>query len=259
MIDLDRAEMRARNMFSNLTSHKYKYSYVESYKTGSTYVRYVLSRIEQIPSLASFNPDTQGKRDLPLIAIDKMQELFDQGYYIFTNCKNPITRLFSGWADKIVTGEYASISDRSTIPSGAEFSIENIRKWFESFVVDLYHLPNKVLYDRHFLPQYLGLFPDQIPYSAFMHAEELEQSMRRFMTEIIKVTIDPKTLMSSKLNVSPVAYSSEYITDTSLDIITQLYDRDFDLFNYPRVAPIVPVKPLHLEYITDGSKRNLWS
>ena len=79
------------------------------------------------------------------------------------------------------------------------------------------------------------------------------------MTETIKVAIDPKTLMSSKLNVSPIAYSSEYITDTSLDIVTQLYDKDFDLFNYPRVAPIAPVKPLHLEYITDRSKRNLWS
>ena len=78
----------------------------------------------------------------------QIRAVFESGsYFCFAVVRNPFTRIFSAWSDKILKGRHDNtryaLSDAELF-SQAPSSLEDVRRYFEDFVTYLHDRPGMV-------------------------------------------------------------------------------------------------------------------
>ena len=95
-----------------------------------------------------------------------------------------------------------------------------------------FHLGNDFHY--HFLPQYLYLDPDGITNVRILKFENVAEEFNQLMTEY-QLNIQ----LTEKHNVSNNIFSITDFDQETISLINQVYQKDFDLFDYSLINPTV--------------------
>lgn len=249
----------ALSFYSSFLLSQYRYIYVGSYKTGSTTMIILLTKLaKKISELQSGS--TRSTIPLPDIALSDLPDYFNREYTIFSICRNPILKLFSGWSDKILAGNTTNpyIRQLYNLPLTIDYSIESIRRLFESFVEDIYfHRDAQICNDKHWIPQHVGLLIDRIDYTEIVRFEEINTFIRKLLTKTDNLQYLEEDGLH--LNRADIPYCSDYITSNSLSMILEVYEKDFAIFGYPQVLPIKEyVAPNYQLLGLSREERNRW-
>ena len=248
----------ATAFYSSFLLPQCKYIYIGSYKTGSTSLLILMTKLARKMSELR-DGSLRSSIPLPEIPLAEINQYAKDGYVIFSICRNPILKLFSGWSDKILAGNTTSLylRQRYNLPLTEDYSIENIRQLFENFVEDLFfHRDPIVCNDKHWIQQHVGLLVEKIKYTEIVRFEELNVFIERLEAAVGR---SQKPVEDLHLNRSDIPYCSDYITNNSLDMIFEIYDRDFSIFKYPRTLPIESYKAPNFQLLgLSREDRNYW-
>ena len=207
-----------------------KLVYVPVPKVASSSIREVLrvrkiAEIQAAGSAASMNPselkrqaEEQLKRSLPPAKVAQM----GSDYYRFSFVRNPLTRLYSCYRDKVVNAQ--QYRDRCTLsPYGIHFGIS-----FEDFIERVAEIPDKysdqhfrsqsavLLYKGELLVDYLGKLEQ--------FAEDWEVLSTRFGLDV-----PPRT---KRVSGVAVPLHELPLTRHGLEVVMKRFEPDLDLFGY---------------------------
>ena len=164
----------------------------------------------------------------------------DNGWFVFAVVRHPSARLFSGWQSKFLLHEprfMDEFGDTAWIPRVPSTSQE-IVDGFRGFAVALAANPEqRVLRDRHFMPQRLMLSPSKTPYTRIYDTREIPQLLGDFATHLRAQGWDGDKLELMQSNETPLLPVRDMFTDEVVEAITALYDEDFKEFGYETIVP----------------------
>ena len=241
-----------RNRF--FISQKHKLCYVGVDKVANTSLKWWMAEIEGLSGRIN---DAINQRGLnaskgihtvyPLVAprlvldsFSRIREVFHSGeFYCFTLVRNPYTRLFSAWTDKVLRGKHfytrKLLADKKFYARPAT-GIEGVRKGFEAFVAWLHTDPNMLQADRHWMPQFFLLRPDLLHYDFIGKIEEadlLEHALAAVLKEPHAGILHGKRPQ----NRMSLPYHQEFVTVQAQKMIREMYADDFDHLGYEASLP----------------------
>ena len=165
----------------------------------------------------------------------QIKAVFASGrYFCFSVVRNPYTRLFSAWSDKILQGRNDAIRyslDNSRVYAGAPFSLREAQASLENFLVYLHETPGMLYANRHWMPQFFLLRPDLLSYSLIARLEAPDDLRAALAEKIGQEYIDPFMRERAK-NSSQISYHPDFLSDTAARLIRELYADDFTWFGY---------------------------
>ncbi len=237
-----------------ILSKQYKFCYASVSKVGSTTMKYWMADLEDIgrdiEELARKRPDVRNgihalyylvAPDLVLMSLKQVRDIFAKDeYYRFALVRNPYTRLFSTWSDKVLKGLHEEIRVKLRNWDGYHTpptNIEEVRAGFEGFVSHLHDVPGMSHRDRHWIPQASLLRPDILRYNCIAKLEDPGKLQKELAQMLGPAYKDPLQMNTAK-HVSILSYNPEFITPKAKKLIQSLYAEDFELFQYdPAVLP----------------------
>lgn len=162
------------------------------------------------------------------------------GYFCFAVVRNPYSRVFSVWSDKVLKGRHDHT--RLNLAAGdihrqSPTTTDEVRASFESFVSYLHDVPGLLLANRHWIPQYYLLRPDLLPYDCIAKLEQPDELKRSLAGILGEAYVDPLRAGDAK-NTSLLRYHPDFLTPKAREIIRTIYAEDFSRFGYdPFVLP----------------------
>ena len=165
----------------------------------------------------------------------QIKAVFASGrYFCFSVVRNPYTRLFSAWSDKILKGRNDSTRHalgNSRLYAEAPLSLREARESLENFLVYLHETPGMLHANRHWMPQFFLLRPDLLSYNLITRLEAPDDLRTALAEKIGRGYIDPFMRERAK-NSSQISYHPDFLSDTAARLIRELYADDFDWFGY---------------------------
>lgn len=233
-------------------SEKYKLLYVATPKVACTSLKWWFASLAGL-SKEDFSDVESDESDPDLVIHDAfrtlapsvtglqpqslIEPLTSNSYFRFAVVRNPYTRIFSAWQSKLLLRE--PLQSHSFVdcdfynrPIKTE---EDIALAYEGFLEHILSLDEAHL-DAHWKPQFNLLRPDLISYSKVAKLEHVNDLTAEF-TRHVDASI-PKPFRDRPRNESLIPYSRKFVTDRSVEIIQELYAKDFEAFGYD-VAPVV--------------------
>ena len=166
----------------------------------------------------------------------------------FTVVRNPYSRIFSAWQNKILEKEpmyalkYNNLSE-NIYPN----TIRSIQLSFESFMVYLESNMSKVdSFDNHWKPQSLYLELGNVDYDFIGKVEEFEK------VEIyLKHNLNAPEIKLERLNETMMKFNSVFLTPRAVSIIQKIYKDDFKNFGYSLEIPDPKNIPTNLDLFAE--------
>jgi glycosyltransferase involved in cell wall biosynthesis len=233
-------------------SKNHKLLYISTPKVACTSLKWWFATLEGYSKALSEFEDS-GESDPDLVIHDSFHKvaphvaglgpeelapaLVSTDYFRFAVVRNPYKRIFSAWQSKLLLREPL----QSRLYLEYDFfrypirTVEDIRSSFEAFLEHLAFKEAPEFLDLHWTPQVDLLRPDLISYTKLSQIEnvgELSQALEEHLGPHI---LNPFT--SRRANESLLDYSTDFITERSMDLIKMLYARDFDTFGYESSPP----------------------
>ena len=167
---------------------------------------------------------------------EKLNIFSSSEYFRFTVVRNPYTRIFSAWVDKVFGDNLAYKKYFCNDPFYYKIvtTVEDIAENFELFLTSL-HKNRYLLYkDAHWIPQIYMVRTDKVTYDCIAKLEEpnfLNTALEeRFGTEV-------PPLLREQYNKNPLAFSANFLTPRAQKLIQELYRDDFRAFSYNEIPP----------------------
>jgi hypothetical protein len=164
----------------------------------------------------------------------------DNGWFIFSIVRDPRSRLFSAWQDKLLLQD-AVYLQHNAHPWYPQFSTDPaiITAEFARFVDAMSSQPQLPLHrDRHFNSQTNLLHLDAVPYSKIYPIEQLSQ-LRADLTEHLQRQGWEGTLTFRRTNDTPLRANASAFAGDVRSKIEKLYAADFEnfghLWNYAKI------------------------
>ena len=157
----------------------------------------------------------------------------DNGWFVFSATRHPLTRLWSAWQSKLLMREpiyFERYSDRHWFPRIATTD-DDIRRDFYRHVAALPAEPDLVEGDPHWMPQgeLLGL-----PYTDYAHIGKVEVLDRTY--DALEAHLRNQgwrgRLERKHENSGLLPLREEYLTPAVRKIAAQIYGADFERFGY---------------------------
>jgi Sulfotransferase family. len=165
----------------------------------------------------------------------QIRAVFASGrYFCFSVVRNPYTRLFSAWSDKILEGRNDAIRHalgNSRLYAEAPLSLREAQESLEKFLVHLHETPGMLHANRHWMPQFFLLRPDLLSYNLITRLEAPDDLRIALAGKIGREYIDPFMRERAK-NSSQISYHPEFLSATAARLIRELYADDFARFGY---------------------------
>lgn len=223
---------------------KYKIIFVSIPKNASTFfLNSLIFNQEKKSGNNKFNfslTDSGDHLKLPYVGF---KFLFITNYYYLLNkrakykfvtvVRNPYTRVFSAWADKILLCDPYFFKDYKNLCCKAFCgSTKEIKNSFEFFLEYLYSEGLKSDdFNVHWMPQHLFLDYKNLDYFYIGKYEKLDQVIKFFNK--FNLNLSPSTIK----NDSFIKYESRFISKRSKFLIKKIYKDDFKYFNYSQPPP----------------------
>ena len=240
-------------------SQKHRYIYISARKVASTFTLTMLHSLEgqnalpedlRSPASSAHAMDHVHDRSIyPELkeaqSIVQLDSLIQNGYYTFTFVRHPISRVFSGWASKILDSAGWSYKHLlTTYPDWQPrpFTLTEdlniyVREEFERFIEFIYDREylTQTYSNNHWRPQFNSLRPDYINYNAITKIEDIQTFFVNFFQ---RYNMSPNvTDLNKRPNTSMVPYHPDYISDKAYLRLIEMYDIDFSTFNFSRERP----------------------
>ncbi len=184
---------------------------------------------DALPALASAS--------LPTNPLAMLATLATPGHFSFAIVRNPYTRLFSAWQSKILLREPLQVPpyfEKAFLHAPID-STPDIADAFEQFLEHLLESEAPHFWDVHWTPQYDLLRPDLVPYTQVAKLESLGK-LHQALTAHLGPSI-PLPSSVRRTNESLIPFSRELLSERAIEIVRQLYARDFAGFDYPVEPP----------------------
>jgi hypothetical protein len=157
---------------------------------------------------------------------------FSRDYKRFTFVRNPYSRILSGYLDKIVAdeAEWARLSEELQLTE---------KPSFRDFLVRLGEM-DPVWIDIHFKSQFLLTRPDVIDYDFIGRFETLDRDAKILQVQCFGWTESQMKPLKVEAPHAVGASSrvAEYFDQACQNLTYRLFERDFDIFRYPRALPL---------------------
>ena len=174
--------------------------------------------------------------------------------------RHPVTRTFSAWAGKYLTGEpyyqerlppgFAAVPERIQ-------SVEQVVDLFEQFTSTAHeHVSARGWSDLdvHFWPQHLLLARPPGGESLTLRQEDMATGLARIEARLVEHGVAPPPVPRFNENVIP--YLPELVSAAALEAVTDLYARDFVAWDYETAAPDARHRLVDLDWLNDVRGRN---
>lgn len=155
------------------------------------------------------------------------QRCFKQ-YYKFTVVREPVARLFSAYNYCLLGG------NQSTLDLALQQVIKDNSVDFNSFIINLLSA-DFILQQELFLPQYLYIFDRQLTCKVdkILRYEQLAIEWPAIAVKYNFPSQLPVVNATNSLAQSQKLSPFDTINETALTKVRQLYQKDFELLNYP--------------------------
>jgi hypothetical protein len=174
--------------------------------------------------------------------------------------RHPLSRLFSTWSGKYLTGEpyYAE-----RLPVGfpdLPATLEDdghIAELFEKFVDALYATVSDqdfLALDVHFWPQARLLAREPEGAELVLRQEAMGAGLAAIEEHLQSHGLDAGK--APRINETVVPYRAELVSDRAVDVAIALYGADFDRWEYPRERPASSSRALDINWLNDVRGRN---
>jgi len=242
---------RQRLRVCSLVSTRHRYLYVMTPKAGCTTVKHLIAALEDLPLQGEVLPRRHreskpeqlihDQRALPLpdlTSLPPQQASLllqpESGYLVFAFVRNPYSRLFSAWNNKIRFIEPGFAPLVAHIRQVLGLGDEAAPLSFAEFVSWVCHCEDPYLSDHHWALQSALLFPDAIPYRFICPIEQFEQGWSQWRQHLERQTNQPVVRPPAARNRSlPENWRRSY--DAALaDQVYHYYQEDFVRFGYQR-------------------------
>lgn len=175
--------------------------------------------------------------------------------------RHPVTRAFSSWAGKYLTGE-PGYEDRlppelprlpPTIAAPEAIGVE-FGRFVAALARHVEHHPDWDGIDVHFWPQqHLLARPAPGPVLV-LRQEAMAEGLAAITSHLRAHGIEPG--QAARLNETVVGYRPELVDDATADLLRGLYDDDFAAWDYPRQLPTSTAAEPDLPWLNDVRGRN---
>lgn len=252
-----------RNRFYISEKHKLCYAGVD--KVANTSLKWWMAEIEGLsarmteainqrglnPSKGIHTVYPQVAPRLVLDSFSRIRNVFDSGkFYCFTLVRNPYTRLFSAWTDKVLRGKHLYtrqlLADKKFYVRPAT-GIEGVRNGFEAFVAWLYNDSDMLQADRHWMPQFFLLRPDLLHYNFIGKIEEAEL-LEKALEGVLKERHAGPLQDKHPRNRMSLPYHQDFVTERAQKMIQKMYADDFTGLGYTTSLPVARV-PVDMGYV----------
>ena len=241
----------ARLQVSSFVSARNRYLYVTTPKVGCTTIKHMISAIEGIAirpevvprhnreskqTMLIHDQDALPVPHLTSLLPDQAVQLIrpDSGYLVFAFVRNPYSRLFSAWNNKLrfVEPSYAPIA--AAIQDARGIAGEASPVSFADFVSYVCHHENLRTCDHHWALQTALLFPDAIPYSFICPIEEFGHGLKLWRAHLEMVTGEQMKVVAAPKNVSLSEDWRASFDERLASKVHECYAEDFRRFGYDR-------------------------
>ena len=241
----------ARLQVSSFVSTRNRYFYVMTPKVGCTTIKHMIGAIEGIDirpevvarrnreskrAMLIHDPDALPIPHLTGLAPDQAARLIgpDSGYLVFAFVRNPYSRLFSAWNNKLrfVEPSYAPVAAaiRDALALGGDAAPVS----FADFVAYVCRHEDPRLCDHHWALQTALLFPDAISYSFICPIEAFGHGWGLWRAHLEKVKGEPVEVLATPRNVSlPEDWRASF-DERLAGQVYEYYAEDFRKFGYDR-------------------------
>ncbi|MEO8106547.1 MAG: sulfotransferase family 2 domain-containing protein [Actinomycetes bacterium] len=174
--------------------------------------------------------------------------------------RHPISRIFSTWSGKYLTGEpyYTERlpSDFPNMPHTVDDE-SHIAELFEKFVEALYTAVTENDFqaaDVHFWPQHGLLGRDPAGSALVLRQETMSEGLATIEEHLRANGLDAGK--APHINETVVPYRNELVSDRAVELATVLYDGDFDRWQYSRERPPSSSRAVDIDWLNDVRGRN---
>jgi glycosyltransferase involved in cell wall biosynthesis len=178
--------------------------------------------------------------DVVGLTLEELSEaLTSPNYLRFAVVRNPYKRVFSAWQSKLLLREPLQIGpyrDSDFFNDPIE-TAPDIAAAFERFMEYLAKREAPNFKDHHWTPQANILRPDLIDYSRIVKIEEPQELINELNRWLGGSAVDPFSIR--RANESIIPFLPELLTPRSIELIREVYARDFELFRYESKVPSV--------------------
>lgn len=177
-------------------------------------------------------PEYTGANETGLV-----EALASPDYFRFCLVRNPYTRVFSAWQSKWLIREALQVGGYESADF-FQYSIEktdDIRVAFESFLEYLRANEWPDIRDAHVTPQADLLEPQLMSYRVIAHVEEPTELLCQLSQHLGEAYCNPFATKST--NVSLLPYCGGFYSDRAVELVKEMYARDFELFGYSLDVP----------------------
>ena len=152
----------------------------------------------------------------------------------FCIVRNPYTRIFSAWQNKILEGDQNYISKYSFLDKNLKInSKKTIQNAFEDFLIYLdKNIVNIENFDNHWRPQSIFLDIKNVRYDFIGKVEEFD-AIKKFLGNQLNM----KTINIPRVNETHLKFDHSFISPLAKKLILKIFPEDFKNFNYPKEPP----------------------
>jgi hypothetical protein len=150
----------------------------------------------------------------------------DRGWFIFTVLRDPWTRFFSAWLEKILMQGpgYRWLREEDWYPSIPR-TAGDIMKGFHSFAA-AYAGNERLANDPHFRSQRSIILPESVPYSRIYPIDEMD-ALRRDLESHVAVNGWKHGISFPRFNETPLHANAQVYTPTARAHVERAYADDF--------------------------------
>jgi len=172
--------------------------------------------------------------------------------------RHPVPKVFSAWSQKYLQlepGFPENLPAGFPAPADRIESRDQIRDEFTAFASALGRTDRSWKgIDGHLYPQHLVLgafLPDQ---ATFIRTEDMGHGVELIRKHLAEHGIEAGPM--PRFNEAVVPYQQDLISDTALEVITDMYQKDFTTFDYEEMVPPSKDKEVSFDWLNDVRDRN---
>lgn len=241
--DLTPSQAKERLRRSTFVNLEKRFMYFEVPKAACTSMKQLLNRLEGAPPIALFTGGQQEtRRDMfvhvrensPLPSLvdlgdDQQREVLESSDFLrMTVVRNPYTRLFSAWRNKVMLCEprfeHVHVAIKGRLPDLQTKSLVTFAEF-----VDYVSKEDLRVCDPHWLRQVDHTFFDAMNFTLVGKVEHMADTLGTFSRHLGLAD----GLMAEARNVSNASHTFGYDADLA-DRVYALYRRDFEVLDYRR-------------------------